>query len=338
MPWRPWRLLAGPREAGPREAGPPFRALAAAAVLLWARAGPLCAQEFFATRDQNELLRGFYVPLPSDARLDAGADFSATVLVANTLNVQSDSHETLHVDGESDTLDLTYENSLAQSWRYRFTVPLIRDSGGILDSVIDTWHEAFGFPRGYRPFYPKGQIDYFYSGEGRIDLNHSETSLGDIAADLGWYALDDARHTVSFWGGLKAPTGKVGDLTSDGAWDSALWAHAAMRWPKWQFGAEIGIAQPFGDELFAGNAHRTSMFARFALSRALGSQWTVRAQLDGQTGRVAGTDLRFLGPSMQLTVGASRRLRGRWRIDMGFAEDIAVNTAPDITFFLGIRG
>jgi hypothetical protein len=333
MPWRPWRLRAGPREAVP-----PFRALAAAAVLIWARAGPLCAQEFFATRDQNELLRGFYVPLPSDSRLDAGADFSATVLVANTLNVQSDSHETLHVDGESDTLDLTYENSLAQSWRYRFTVPLIRDSGGILDSVIDTWHEAFGFPRGYRPFYPKGQIDYFYSGEGRIDLDHSETSLGDIAADLGWYALDDARHTVSFWGGLKAPTGKVADLTSDGAWDSALWAHAAMRWSKWQIGAEIGIAQPFGDELFAGNAHRTSMFARFALSRALGSRWTVRAQLDGQTGRVAGTDLRFLGPSMQLTVGASRRLRGRWRIDMGFAEDIAVNTAPDITFFLGIRG
>jgi hypothetical protein len=284
------------------------------------------------------LLRGFYVPLPSDTRLDAGAVLSATVLVSNTLNVQSDSHETLHVDGESDALDLTYENALAQNWRYRFTVPVIRDSGGILDSVIDTWHEAFGFPRGNRPFYPKGQIDYFYSGEGKIDLNRSQTSLGDIAADLGLYTLDDARHTLSFWGGIKAPTGKVADLTSDGAWDSALWAHAAMRWPKWQLGAEIGVAQPFGDELFAGNAHRTSMFARFALSRSLGPLWSVRAQLDGQTGRVAGTDMRFLGPSMQLTVGACRRLKGRWRIDMGFAEDIAVNTAPDITFFLGIHG
>jgi Protein of unknown function (DUF3187) len=333
MRLRRWQLYAGPQKAGRRH-----RALAVAAALLWVRSAPLLAQEFFATRDQNELLRGFYVPLPSDTRLDAGAALSATVLVANTLNVQSDSHETLHVDGESDTLDLTYENSPAQNWRYRFTVPIIRDSGGILDSVIDTWHEAFGFPRGYRPFYPKGQLDYFYSGQGRIDLNHPETSLGDIAADLGWYALDDTRRTLSFWGGLKAPTGKVADLTSDGAWDSALWAHAAMRWPKWQLGAEIGVAQPFGDEIFAGNAHRASMFARVALSRALGPLWSVRAQLDGQSGRVAGTDLRFLGPSMQLTVGASRRLRGRWRIDMGFAEDIAVNTAPDITFFLGIRG
>jgi hypothetical protein len=79
------------------------------------------------------------------------------------------------------------------------------------------------------------------------------------------------------------------------------------------------------------------VFARFAATRSVGSQWSLRAQLDGQTGHVAGSELRFLGPSLQLTVGAARTLKGRWRIDMGFAEDAAVNTAPDITFFLGIH-
>jgi hypothetical protein len=296
------------------------------------------AEEFFQTRDQNPLLRGFYLPLPSDAPQNAGASVSATLLVSNTLNVQSGAHDSLLVDGESDALDLTYENALAPAWRYRFSVPIIHDSGGILDSVIDTWHEAFGLPRGSRPFYPKGQLEYFYSGAGRMDLQHSQTSVGDIAADVGWYARDDARRTLSLWGGLKAPTGKVADLTSDGAWDGALWAHGAMRWPKWQLAAELGVAQPFGDELFNGMAHRTSVFARFAATRVVGPAWSLRAQLDGQTGHVAGNDLRLLGPSLQLTLGAARALRGRWRIDMGFAEDIAVNTAPDITFFLGIRG
>jgi hypothetical protein len=79
------------------------------------------------------------------------------------------------------------------------------------------------------------------------------------------------------------------------------------------------------------------VFARFAVTRDLGPVWSLRAQLDGQSGRVAGSDLRFLGPSLQLTLGAVRRLGNRWRIQMGFAEDAAVNTAPDITFFLGIR-
>ena len=311
--------------------------IGAAALLFSFAGGPLQAEEFFPTRDQNPLLRGFYLPLPSDARQDAGATLAATLLVSNTLNVESNSHESLLVDGESDALDLTYENAWAGGWRYRFTVPIIHDSGGILDSAIDTWHELFGFPRGNRPFYPKKQIDYFYSGEGKIDLNHPQTSVGDIAADVGWYAADDARRTVSFWGGLKAPTGSVSDLTSDGAWDGALWAHAAMRWPKWQLAGEIGVAQPFGDEIFAGMAHRCSVFARFAATRVLGPEWSLRAQLDGQSGRVADSQMRFLGPSLQLTLGAARRLRGRWRIEMGFAEDAAVNTAPDITFFLGIH-
>jgi hypothetical protein len=308
------------------------------AALLVTGSGQLRAEEFFAFRDQNPLLRGFYLPLPSDTRQGSGAALSATLLVSNTLNVERNSHESLLVDGESDALDLTYENALAQSWRYRFSVPIIHDSGGILDSAVDSWHQLFGFDRGNRPFYPKRQIDYFYSGQGKAVLNHPQTSVGDIAADIGWYAVDDARRSLSIWGGLKAPTGSVADLTSDGAWDGALWAHTAVRWAKWQLGAELGVAQPFGDEIFAGKAHRISVFARFAATRALGAVWSLRAQLDGQTGRVAGSDTRFLGPSMQLTVGAIRRLGGRWRIQMGFAEDIAVNTAPDITFFLGIHG
>lgn len=116
-----------------------------------------------------------------------------------------------------------------------------------------------------------------------------------------------------------------------------MWVHGAMRWPKWQLAAEFGVVQPFGDQIFAGAAHRDSVFGRFAATRTVGPVWSLRAQLDGQSGRVAGSELRFLGPSMQLTLVAARTLKGRWRIDMGFAEDVAVNTAPDITFVLGIH-
>lgn len=327
-----------PLAARSRSADAVLRTSAAvAAALLVVRAGPLRAEEFFAIRNQNPLLRGFYLPLPSDARQDAGAAWAATLLVSNTLNVESNSHESLLVDGESTALDLTYESALSQRWRYRFTVPIIHDSGGVLDSVIDAWHELFGFTRGARPYYPKRQIDYFYSSGSKIDLNHAQTGIGDIATDVGWYAVDDEHRTLSIWGGLKAPSGSRASLTSDGAWDGALWAHAAARWSNWQFATEVGVSQPFGDEIFAGRAHRSAGIARFAASRTLDRLWSVRAQLDGQTGRVAGSDLRFLGPSLQLTVGAVRRLSGRWRMQIGITEDAAVNTAPDITLFLGIH-
>ena len=318
-------------------AAPLLSAVRLMAVALLFCPGLLLADEFFPVRDENPLIRGFYLPLPSDGRTTDGQSLSATLSIMNTLNVESRPQENVLVDGESDVLRLTYEDTLWQSWRYRFTVPIIHDSGGILDSVISDWHRFFGFPQGNRPFYPKNQLVYFYSGRSHVDITQSQTGIGDISGDIGWYAADDAHRTVSFWGGLAAPTGSASKLTGDGAWDGAVWAHGALRWPKWQLAAELGLAQPFGDEIFAGNAHKTSVFARFAATRALGSLWSLRAQLDGQSRRVADSDIRLLGPSLDLTIGAVRRLGDRWRLEFGFAEDAAVNTAPDITFFLGIR-
>jgi Protein of unknown function (DUF3187) len=300
-------------------------------------ASPLRAEEFFPTRDENPLLRGFYRPLASDSRADAGAVLAATFSIMNTLESERRSTQQLLVDGESDTLRLSYEDSITHDWRYRVTVPVIRDSGGFLDSSIESWHRFFGFNPGSRPYYPKNQLVYFYSGNNRIDMQDSGTSIGDVSAETGWYAADSATRTISLWGGLKAPTGSTLRLTGDGAWDAALWAHAARRWPDWRLAVELGLAQPMGDEIFAGSAHVTSAFMRGAVTRDLGPVWSLRAQLDGQTRRVTGTELRFLGPSAQLTVGVVRQMAHRWRLQMGFAEDVAVNTAPDITFFLGIH-
>ena len=289
-------------------------------------------------RNQNALLRGFYMPLPSDTRLTGPTAASATWLVTNTSNVEKRLHEQLRVDGESSVVDLSFDHALRRSWRYRLSVPIIHDGGGTLDSTVDVWHRAFGLPRGFRPYYPKNQFRYFYYGKSSLDVSRPQTTIGDAAADMGWYAVDDGHRTLSWWGGLKAPTGSVADLASDGAWDGALWVDAAIRGARWSIGMEAGLSQPFGDAVFAGSAHRTAVFARFAATRTSGSAWSLRAQLDGQSGRVRGTQLRFLGPSLQMTLGADRRLGKKWRLQMGFSEDLAVNTAPDITFFLGIRG
>jgi hypothetical protein len=326
--------MRGASPRAPRALAAPLWSAAAAAFMAL---GAARADEFFQVRDENPLIRGFYLPLPTDGRLTDGADLSATLSISNTLNVENRGRESLLVDGESHTLRLSYEDALFQSWRFRFTLPIINDSGGFLDSTIDHWHRWFGFNPGNRPFYPQNQLVYSYSGRSSVDLTQPHTSLGDISGELGFYPIDDAHQTISVWGGLQAPTGSAAELSGDGAWDGAIWAHGAWRWPQWQLAAELGVAQPCGDEIFAGAAHRTSLFARFAATRALSSAWSLRAQLDGQTGRVEDSDLRFLGPSLQLSVGAIRRVGDRWRIEFGFAEDAAVNTAPDITFFLGIR-
>ena len=315
-------------------------AIAAAACLMLVCAVAR-AEEFFPTRDENPLLRGLYLPLASDARADASPTFTAAFTISNTVNAETRGAQSLLVDGESDTLRLSFDASPAPGWRYRLTVPVIHDSGGFLDGIIDSWHRFFGLPRGERPYYAKNQIQYAYDSGGpggvQVRLDHPQTSVGDVAAEAGWFAADDDARTVSLWAGVGAPTGSVANLTGDGAWDAAMWAHFASRHPGWQLAGEAGIVQTFGDELFGGEAHRSSGFARIAATRALGPRWSLRAQLDGQSRRVNDTDLRFLGPSLQLTLGAAFRTRGRWKIEAGFAEDAAVNTAPDIGFFIAVH-
>jgi hypothetical protein len=302
------------------------------------------ADEFFQAHVENMLTRSFYVPTPSDARLSDGADFSAAFSISNTVNAERRGDESLLVDGESDSLRLSVDGRLAPDWRYRLSVPVIHDGGGFLDQTIESWHSFFGFQQGNRPYYPKDQIRYDYRytpgnnspGAILVSVNQPGTRLGGLAAEAGWYAADSPAQTLSFWGGTQMPTGAVSRLTGDGAWDAALWGHWARRGSVWQIGVEAGVAEPFGDEIFGGRAHHAVAFARSAITRSLGSRWSVRAQLDGQTRRVDDSELRFLGPSLQLSLGAAYRLRNRWRVAFGFTEDAAVNTAPDVTFFLSV--
>jgi hypothetical protein len=293
--------------------------------------------DFFPVRDENPLLRGFFRPLATDAGLHDGAAIDAMLSIANTDSLQQRGSESLAVDGETDALRLSYGNQFAGAWRYRLDLPVIHDSGGFLDTVIADWHRWFNLPQGNRTSSSRNQIAYTYSGSSTLALHHAATSLGDVSADAGWYAVDARAVSVSIWGGVKAPTGSVSRLTSDGAWDGSSWLHAAWHGSRWDAAGEVGIVQPFGDRLFAGAAHTTSGFARLAVTRDFGSAWAVRAQLDGQTRRVEDSELRLLGPSLQLSVGATCKFARRWRVEFGFAEDVAVDTAPDITFFLGVR-
>jgi hypothetical protein len=198
-----------------------------------AAAGPAQADEFFLVRDENPLIRSFYLPLPSDSRLADGVNLAATLAISNTLNVESRTGENLFVDGESDALRLTFENSLYQSWRYRITLPIIHDSGGFLDSAIDHYHRWFGFNPGFRPDYPHGQIIYAYSGKGEIELTHSGTSIGDISGELGWFAIDgaDSRRLPVPWRNSPA--------TAHGTARSGLITHCAGRPGNWLRSLEL---------------------------------------------------------------------------------------------------
>ena len=86
----------------------------AAACLAVVGASPLRAEEFFPTRDENPLLRGFYRPLASDTRADAGAVLAATFSIMNTLESERRTTQVILANRAINPLSLRYERSAAR--------------------------------------------------------------------------------------------------------------------------------------------------------------------------------------------------------------------------------
>ncbi len=305
-------------------------------LLLSAAPDPGRAGEFLSVRDENPLLRGVYLPMPVQSAAGDGTALEGTLAVENTINAEARGAESLFVDGEALLLRLSLDAPLAPRWRARLSLPLVRDSGGALDGIIDRWHGWFGLPRGDRPVYARDQLRLSYQGAVTIDRRESHSGIGDAAAEIGWYAVENPGRALSIWAGVEAPTGSARDLTGNGAWDAGLWVHAALRGKRWQGGLEAGVLRPFGDDLFGGQAKRASMFGRAAAGYSFSQAWILRVQLEAQSARLKDTQLRFLGPSLVGSLGLERRA-GPWSVQAGFSEDAAVDTSPDVTFFLRIR-
>ena len=163
--------------------------------------------------------------------------------------------KSLLVDGESAALDLTYENALSQQLAlpfHRAHHSRQRRGAGFrhrrLASGCSASRAAIG------PTIPKKQIDYSYSGGASIDLHHPQTSIGDIAADVGWYAVDDARRTAVPVGGTEgAHRDRCAELDQRRCMGRRLVGCTPP--PAGRRGSsppKLGVAQPFGDEIFAG--------------------------------------------------------------------------------------
>ena len=189
--------------------------------------------------------------------------------------------------------DFTYENALSQ----HVALPIHRAHRSRQRRLPGFEHRLLASAgsasiRGNRPYYPKNQIVYSYSGRTRASIMHQSANQPrrHLRASSAGMPIDDARRTMSLWGGLEAPTGSVAKLTGDGAWDGALWAArrraagrrgSSRRNSEWRNPSAMKYLPAIGAPDFA-CSRGSRPPARWEPA------WSLRAQLDGQTGRVAG--------------------------------------------------
>jgi Protein of unknown function (DUF3187) len=305
--------------------------------------------EPFDSFNQSPLVQIYGLPAIEGARTtNAGQTrWRFTYALGNDFTSVRNANEYLMLDGETQRATLSIARGISARTEVGVALPYVVLSGGFLDSFVESFHRTFGFPNGGRPLAPRNRLLIRYQHNGRDILNVSgrASGPGDIRL-TGAHQLQTAAGTngedVVLRASLKLPTGNSDHLLGSGGTDVAMWLSAAchaahcagsLRW----YGG--------GGVLYAGDGNALAAQQRHWIgfgSLGIGLPWSenvvIKAQLDAHTSFYRDSALRQLDSnSLQFVVGGDWRLGTGSRIEFALAEDVLVNTAPDVTFFITLR-
>jgi hypothetical protein len=285
------------------------------------------------------------LPAVSPDTVPAGRwSFAVSGLVSNTFSWDQDvkgedpEERRYLIDGESLSADLTLRVGLARSLDVGVRVPVRTRGGGVLDDVIDAWHDAFNLPNGDRPSFLKDA----YRVEGRTQdqvpfaWTESGTGLGNVELEARWRFQD-------------APGGPSLALVSRAALPTGTGPFDGHGFGA---GLQLVLAAPLRDRVdLYGGAGVTAQdegpvsgvaFEALRLHGFLAFEWRPwrRASLVVETNaasRLASDIDHYPGPHWMLNVEGRIDLGARARLDLGFTENIlSQQTTTDIALYAAL--
>ena len=296
----------------------------------------------FETRDQNlfNLIHG--QALPTNAALIGKHQniWSSGLSITNTLNIENKADESVYLDYEAYRFNFSYQYGLNKNWNVKIDIPIIHQSGGMFDSSIDNWHQAFGLPRGKRPGVKNNQYDvrYGYQSQSLINIDNSSTTLGDIQLAAARSLLKNEGTTISLWGGLKLPTGNKEKLSGSGVTDVSTWLALNQ-----QLASSWLINLNAGAVFLGSNTYKdiplsdSVLYGHIMLGWLASDSVSLKVQLQGHTSYYKKSDLKILGDTYLLTFGGSIKINQCNQLDIAFSEDINVEASPDASLLINWR-
>lgn len=255
---------------------------------------------------------------------------------ANTSIVDGQGAQRTVIDGETHRLELDLRRGLDNGWEIGATIPALRHSGGFLDRPIEEWHNVFGLPDGNRDRLPRNRLLFSQrssDGSGFV-LDSDGGGIGDIQLSVSRQLGDGLALRTA----LKLPTGDSARFTGSGAGALSTSLHASGRFrTSLHWHASGGLLLSGSSDVLRSRAESTVAFGSTTLAWEVGDTLVLKAQLDAHTAVYEGTGKPLNRATFQLSVGAAFAIADAWALEVGFSEDIAVETAPDVVFHAGLK-
>ena len=284
-------------------------------------------------------LRG--LPTQRQADVQLGSIVSVSQSLSNHFTVEQSGDESLMLDGQTDVLSVSLRYGFDPDWDIEVTLPWVQHSRGFMDPLISDWHAAFGLPNGNREDYPVNQLQYRLDQPGHeAALNNKVSGLGDVQVALNRNMSLKNGPQVALSVGMKTATGEEANWLGSGATD--YWALARVsgdysgRVPLIWHG-QIGMTHAGVSDLMGPNQKRSLWFGGVSLAWPFRDKWSVLAQIDAHSALGDGNLSALTQPAGILSMALRWNTSPKWTLDLGFSEDLVVESAPDITFMLTAR-
>lgn len=312
---------------------------------------PLFALEItpFRTSNLNPLIQIYGLPSETSSTLLPAQNFHLRLTqdIANIYSSNRTASEQVLLDGELYRWTLTGRYGITNDLELGVELPVVMHGGGFLDGFIMDWHKTFGFPQGGRDTAQKNRLRYYYSKNGvkQLDMSHASTGVGDISI-LGAYRLfeqqtDTDHDTLALRSQLKLPTGDSTDLRGSGGTDIALFLSGAMNrrteWGMLGLFASAGGMYTSDGNILKNQRENFVGFGNAGLGWSPADWIGLKVQCSLTSAFYSQSSLSELGKATALlTTGGTLKLPSGYLLDIGIGEDVAVATAPDVTFHVSL--
>ncbi|HEX7081299.1 MAG TPA: DUF3187 family protein [Gammaproteobacteria bacterium] len=314
----------------------------AAALALLVSASRFAAAEYaepFRTRNLSPLVSMFGVPSWEMPLL--GTRVEVTSELANHYRLSRAGGETLILDGETWRTSVAVRHGFSGGWSVGAEIPYYRQSGGMLDNVIDAWHSVFNLPDGGRNRREEDQLAFVLADRAGtfFTLDGRGRGLGDLQLELGRRL--GAGEGYLLQGTLKVPTGDEDVLAGSGEFDLAVTLTRTRRVVVrnrpaaffWGVGGML-IGEP---ERIRFDARRAGLLAMLGGSFKPWMRTGFKAQLDVHSA-LYDSPLDEIGkPGVQATIGGWREINPRAVVEVAVNEDVAVSTSPDVVLHVSFE-
>ena len=288
----------------------------------------------FQVKNQFPLFLYLNAPVVESAVNESS--FSLNVSHSSMFMIENSEDWTINLDMEVTELNLKYKRNIPNFFEIGVEVPVLNFSSGFMDGLLNSYHDAFGFPDYGRETRPENEFLYEVkkNGSAVAKAEDGRIGLGDIRLSIKRELIKGDPH-VSVKANIEFPTGKASRGFGSGSIDGAIALLVDKRLGD-KFNLYVNSGIVFPGDLHAERTVRLKeyFYAGAAVEAALLKNFSLLGQVSFQSSPFPSTGIGPVDRTAALLTFGGRYGTGKDSLEFSLTEDPNTAGAPDVIFNL----